>query len=112
MSPGKIGFIGAENHYSSEGKERFKIFGVKLEGTAPADEGADLLQNGQLVGVVTFGMYSDVNKHNVGIARMPVNCAVAGTALTVRNTDGAEIACVASEMPFYDEAKSIRTAKG
>ena len=112
VSPGKIGFIGAENHYSSKGKERFKIFGVKLDGTAPADEGADLLHNGQHVGVVTFGMYSDVNKHNVGIARMPVNCAVAGTALTVRNADGAEIACVASEMPFYDEAKSIRTAKG
>ena len=44
MSPGKIGFIGAENHYSSKGKERFKIFGVKLDGATPADEGADLMQ--------------------------------------------------------------------
>ena len=25
VSPGKIGFIGAENHYSAKGKERFKI---------------------------------------------------------------------------------------
>ena len=112
MSPGKTGFIGAENHYAAKDKERFKIYGVKLDGTTPADEGADLLQNGQSVGVVTYGMYSDVNKHNVGIARMPVACAVAGTSLTVRNADGAEIACVASEMPFYDEDKSIRTAKG
>jgi len=112
VSPGKTGFIGAENHYSSKGKERFKIFGVKLDGTTPADEGADLMKGGQKVGAVTFGMYSDVNKHNVGIARMPVNCAVAGTALTVRNSDGAEIACVAAEMPFYDSDKTIRNATG
>ena len=112
VSPGKTGFIGAENHYASEGKERFKIFGVKLDGKTPADEGADLLKDGQKVGVVTFGMYSDVNNHNVRIARMPVDCAKPGTKLTVRNGDGAEISCTASEMPFYDEDKSIRTAKG
>ena len=112
VSPGKTGFIGAENHYAAEGKERFKIYGVMLEGTTPADEGADLLQNGEKVGVVTYGMYSDVNKHNVGIARMPVACAKPGTELTVRNSDGTEIPATAEEMPFYDKDKSIRTAKG
>jgi aminomethyltransferase len=112
VSPGKIGFIGAENHFAAEGKERFKIYGVVLDGTTPADEGAELLQNGEKVGDVTFGMYSSVNKHNVGIARMPVACAVAGTKLTVRNADGTEIACTAQEMPFYDKDKSVRTAKG
>ncbi len=112
VSPGKTGFIGAENHYASQGKERFKIYGVKLDGTTPADEGADLLQNGEKVGVVTFGMYSEINGHNVGIARMPVACASPGTELTVRNGDGIEIAATAEEMPFYDQDKSIRTAKG
>jgi len=112
VSPGKTGFIGAENHYASQGKERFKIYGVKLDGTTPADEGADLLQNGEKVGVVTFGMYSEINGHNVGIARMPVACASSGTKLTVRNGDGTEIAATAEEMPFYDQDKSIRTAKG
>ncbi len=112
VSPGKVGFIGAENHYASEGKERFKIYGVMLEGTTPADEGADLLQNGEKVGVVTYGMYSELNGHNVGIARMPVDCATPGTALTVRNGDGTEIAATAEEMPFYDKDKSIRIAKG
>ncbi|WP_120500164.1 aminomethyltransferase family protein [Roseovarius sp. EL26] len=112
VSPGKTGFIGAENHYSAEGKERFKIYGVVLEGITPADEGAMLLQDGKEVGVVTFGMHSSVNKHNVGIARMPVACATPGTKLTVRNGDGTEIACTAEEMPFYDQDKSIRTAKG
>jgi aminomethyltransferase len=112
VSPGKTGFIGAENHYASQGKERFKIYGVMLAGTTPADEGADLLQDGKKVGVVTFGMYSEVNGHNVGIARMPVDCAAPGTVLTVRNGDGTEIAATAEEMPFYDKDKSIRIAKG
>lgn len=112
VSPGKIGFIGAENHYASEGKERFKIYGVLLDGTTPADEGAALLQNGEKVGDVTFGMYSNVNNHNVGIARMPVDAATPGTVLTVRNNDGTEISCTAQEMPFYDKDKSIREAKG
>lgn len=112
VSPGKTGFIGAENHYAAQGKERFKIYGVKLEGTTPADEGADLLQDGKKVGVVTFGMYSELNGHNVGIARMPVAAATPGTSLTVRNGDGTEIAATASEMPFYDQDKAIRTAKG
>lgn len=112
VSPGKTAFRGAENHYALEGKERFKIYGVILEGTTPADEGADLLQNGEKVGHVTFGMHSEVNNHNVGIARMPVAAATPGTALTVRNGDGTEIACTAAEMPFYDKDKKIRTAKG
>ena len=112
VSPGKIGFRGAENHYAAEGKERFKIYGVSLEGTTPADMGAKLLQDGKEVGVVTFGMYSTLNKHNVGIARMPVDCAKPGVKLTVQNDDGTQINCVAAEMPFYDTEKKIRAAKG
>ncbi|MFT4783754.1 MAG: aminomethyltransferase [Paracoccaceae bacterium] len=112
VSPGKTGFIGAENHYAAKGKERFKIYGVLLEGTTPADEGAELLQDGKKVGVVTYGMYSAVNQHNVGIARMPVECATPGTKLTVQNGDGTQIACTAQEMPFYDKDKSVRSAKG
>jgi aminomethyltransferase len=112
VSPGKTGFRGAENHYALEGKERFKIYGVRLEGTEPADEGAILLQDGKEVGHVTFGMYSSLNKHNVGIARMPVDCAKEGCKMAVRNANGNEIACVAEEMPFYDKEKKIRAAKG
>ena len=112
VSPGKVGFRGAENHYAAQGKERFKIYGVLLDGTVPADEGAALLQDGTQVGHVTYGMYSSVNGHNVGIARMPVACAKPGTKLTVQNGDGTEISCVAAEMPFYDKEKKIRAAKG
>lgn len=112
VSPGKTGFRGAENHYAAQGKERFKIYGVQLDGTTPADMGATLLKDGTPVGVVTFGMNSNLNAHNVGIARMPVDCAVPGTPLVVRNQDGSEIACTAQEMPFYDKEKAIRAAKG
>ncbi|EFO29903.1 aminomethyl transferase family protein [Roseibium sp. TrichSKD4] len=112
VSPEKTGFRGSENHYALKGKERFKIFGVRLEGTTPAGEGAELIKDGEVVGAVTYGMNSDLNGHNVGIARMPVACAVNGTPMTVRNADGTEISCVAEEMPFYDRDKAIRTAKG
>ena len=112
VSPGKIGFIGAENHYAMKGKERFKIYGVKLASMDIADMGADLLQDGKKVGVVTYGLSSELNGYSVGIARMPVDCAKPGTPLVVRQLDGTEIACTAQEMPFYDKDKSIRAAKG
>ncbi|MQQ08880.1 aminomethyl transferase family protein [Epibacterium sp. SM1979] len=111
VSKGKTGFRGAEEHYRLKGKERFKIYGVKLEGTEPAAEGAPILRDGKQVGVVTIGFYSPLNDHNVGIARMPVDCAEPGVPLTIQNPDG-EIAAVASPMPFYDPEKKRRTAKG
>lgn len=111
VSKGKTGFRGAEEHYRLKGKERFKIYGVKLEGTEPAEEGAPLYRGDEKVGVVTIGMYSSINQHNVGIARMPVDCAVDGTELTVHNASGA-IPAVAHSMPFYDPEKKRRTAKG
>lgn len=110
VSPGKQGFRGAEEHYRLKGKERFKIFGVKLEGTEAADEGAPLYQGDRQVGVVTCGMYSPLNKHSVGIARMEVGCAVQGTPLTVKNASG-DIAAIAHTMPFYDVEKKRRTVR-
>ena len=111
VSPGKTGFRGSEEHYRLKGKERFKIYGVLLEGKEPAEEGAPLMKDGKQVGVVTMGMYSSLNKHNVGIARMPVDCAVDGVEMTVKNSTG-EIKCKAHSMPFYDPDKKRRTAKG
>ena len=111
VSPGKTGFRGSEEHYRLKGKERFKIYGVLLEGTEPAEEGAVLLQNGKKIGTVTIGMYSELNNHNVGIARMPVDCAIDGVKLTVKN-ENSEISCISHAMPFYDPEKKKRIAKG
>jgi aminomethyltransferase len=111
VSPGKTGFRGAEEHYRLKGKERFKIFGVLLNGTEPADEGAPVYSNGRQVGVVTCAMYSVLAKKSMGIARLDVDCAVAGTPLEVKNRSGA-IHASAESLPFDDPKKTKRNAKG
>ncbi|WP_136440905.1 aminomethyltransferase family protein [Pacificoceanicola onchidii] len=114
VSPGKEGFIGAENHYALEGKERFKIFGVKLSGSAmdQMEMNARVHHDGKDVGVITYGLSSELNGYSVAIARLDPAVAVPGTALTVVQPDGTELAATAEEMPFYDQDKTIRTAKG
>jgi len=111
VSPGKTGFRGAAEHYRLKGKERFKIFGVLLEGETPADEGALVYRDGKKVGVVTCAMYSPLAKKSMGIARLDVDCAVQGTPLEIRNAGGA-IKAIAHTLPFDDPQKLKRTAKG
>ena len=42
VSPGKTGFRGADAHWRAEGKERFKIFGVLLDGETVAQPGDEV----------------------------------------------------------------------
>jgi aminomethyltransferase len=114
VSPGKEGFIGSENHYASKGKERFKIFGVQLsDGRMDQMEMfARVYADGKDVGVITYGLSSDLNNYSVAIARLDPSVAVAGTQLTIVQPDGTELPATAEEMPFYDRDKSIRSAKG
>ncbi len=113
VSPGKEGFIGAENHYAMEGKERFKIYGVQLSDSMEQMEmHARVLHDGKDVGVITYGLSSELNKYSVAIARLDPAVAKAGTKLVIKQPDGTELAATAEEMPFYDKDKSIRTAKG
>ncbi len=111
VSPGKTGFRGAEEHYRLKGQERFKIFGLLLEGTEPSDEGAPVFSGDKQVGVATCGMYSPLVKTSMAIARLEVDCAVPGTELTVHNASG-PIKAVAHALPFDDPEKKKRTAKG
>jgi len=113
VSPGKEGFIGAENHYASEGKERFKIYGVQLTDSMEQMEmHARVLRDGEDIGVITYGLSSELNGYSVAIARIAPDAAKPGTKLTVRQPNGTELAATAEEMPFYDKDKSIRAAKG
>ncbi len=113
VSPGKEGFIGAENHYASEGKERFKIYGVQLSDSMDQMEMyARVLHDGKDVGVITYGLSSELNNYSVAIARLDPSVAKAGTKLVVKQPDGTELAATAEEMPFYDKDKKIRAAKG
>lgn len=113
VSPNKIGFIGSENHYASEGKERFKIYGVQLaDSMAQMDMGARCMLGGKDVGVITYGLSSELNNYSVAIARLSPEAAKAGTKIEVVQLDGTKLAATAEEMPFYDKDKSVRTAKG
>ena len=114
VSPGKKGFVGAENHYALKGKERFKIYGVKLSGDAMErmEMHARVHHDGKDVGVITYGLSSELNGYSVAIARLDPSVAKPGTVLTVVQPDGTKLAATAEEMPFYDKDKSIRTAKG
>jgi len=112
VSPGKTGFRGAEEHYRLKGRERFKIWGLKLQGRNAPGNGAPVLRDGVQVGVVTQAMYSPLNLHTIAIARLPVDCADTGTALTVHCETHGKIAATTHPMPFYDIEKKRRTAKG
>ncbi|TIW42432.1 MAG: aminomethyl transferase family protein, partial [Mesorhizobium sp.] len=111
VSPGKTGFRGAEEHYRLKGKERFKIYGVLLDGKEAADEGAPVYRDGKKVGVVTCAMYSPLVEKSMGIARLDVDCAVKDARLEIRNRSGA-INATAQPLPFDDPKKTKRTAKG
>lgn len=113
VSPDKIGFIGSENHYAAKGKERFRIYGVQLSGSMDQMEmHGRVMQGDKDVGVITYGLSSELNGYSVAIARLDPSVAKAGTKLTVVQPDGTALTATAEEMPFYDKDKSVRTAKG
>lgn len=112
VSPGKTGFRGADEHYRQKGKERFKIWGLKLEGDKVPGNGAPVMQDGKQVGVLTQAMHSPLNNWTVAIARLPVALANDGTKLVVNCATHGEIAATTGQMPFFDPEKKRRTAKG
>jgi aminomethyltransferase len=111
VSKGKVGFRGAEAQYRLKGRERFKIWGLKLEGTNAPGNGAPVFRDGVQVGLVTQAMYSSLNQHNVAIARLPVDCANNGTALEVRCGTHGAIKALTHSLPFYDIKKERRSVQ-
>ncbi|MBB1489942.1 aminomethyl transferase family protein [Paracoccus sp. MC1854] len=111
VSPNFTGFRGAEEHARLKGKERFKIWGLKLDGDSQPDNGAEVHDGGRRIGVVTQGLASPVNDYTVAIARLPVDYATDGKTVTVRTANG-DVSATTHSMPFYDVEKKRRTAKG
>ncbi len=111
VSPGKTDFRGADQHWRLKGKERFRIFGLLVDGQVATDLGDEVYAGGKKVGVITFGMYSQLTKKSMAIARLDVPVAVHGTRLEVRgkNVKGPAIA---HTLPFDDPDKKKRTAVG
>lgn len=112
VSPGKVGFRGAEEHYRLKGRERFKIWGLQLDGKNVPGNGAPVMRGGKQVGVVTQAMYSPLNNHTVAIARLPVDCANNGTDLVVNCGTHGAIKAKSHSLPFYDIDKKRRSAQG
>ena len=110
VSPGKKDFRGAAEHYRLKGKERFKIFGVLLDGEQAAEAGDTLWADGKQVGIITCGMYSRLTGKSMAIARMDVPYAEQGAPLQVKGS--LEVAASAHTLPFDDPDKKKRIAKG
>jgi aminomethyltransferase len=111
VSPGKTDFRGADQHYRLKGKERFKVFGLLVEGDVATDMGDGVYCDGRRVGVVTCGMHSTLTKKSMAIARLEVPMAVPGTRLEIRGkrVNGP---ATAHTLPFDDVEKKKRTAVG
>jgi aminomethyltransferase len=111
VSPGKVGFRGFEEHYKLKGKERFKIFGVLVDGEKAASEGDPVYMDGRQAGVITCAMYSPLVKRSMAIARLDVEAAQHGKKLEVRGKN-VQAPATAHTLPFDDPEKKKRTAKG
>ncbi|OAL83108.1 aminomethyltransferase family protein [Acinetobacter terrae] len=110
VSPSKGEFRGCYEHKRLKDKERFKIFGVLLEGQQAAAMGDTLWDGDQQVGVITCGMYSPLTQKSMAIARLDVPYAVQGQALQIKGS--LEVAAIAHTLPFDDPQKLKRVAKG
>jgi aminomethyltransferase len=111
VSPDKTDFRGADAHYRLKGKERFRIFGVLIEGAQAADAGDEIFAGGRKVGVVTCAMVSPLTKKSMAIARLDTSAAVHGAKLEIRGKR-LKATATAHTLPFDDPDKKKRTAVG
>ncbi|MDR2678501.1 MAG: aminomethyltransferase family protein [Zoogloeaceae bacterium] len=110
VSPTKGEFRGGREHARLKGKERFRIYGILLEGDKAAASGDTLWAGEMPVGVITCAMYSRLTGKSLAIARLNVPQAVPGTPLEVRGS--LHVRASAQPLPFDDPEKKKRTAKG
>jgi glycine cleavage system T protein (aminomethyltransferase) len=111
VSPGKNDFQGADAHARLKGKERFKIFGLLVEGKAPADMGDAVYAGNKKVGVVTCAMVSSLTGKSMALARLDLPVAVHGTKLEIRGKK-LKGPAMAHTLPFDDPDKKKRMAVG
>ncbi len=111
VSPGKTDFRGAEAHYRQKGRERFKIFGILMDGNVAVDMGDAVYAGEKKVGVITCAMVSSLTGQSMAIARLECAAAVGGTKLEIRGKTHQE-AATAHTLPFDDVQKKKRTAEG
>ncbi|NPT40437.1 aminomethyl transferase family protein [Paraburkholderia sp. 1N] len=111
VSKNKREFRGAAEHFRFQGKERFRIFGVLVDGTRATQAGDTLWVGERQVGVITCGMVSRRAGKSMAIARLDPALAVHGAKLEVRGKDYV-LGASSHTLPFDDPEKTKRLAKG
>jgi aminomethyltransferase len=111
VSPGKTDFRGADAHARLKGRERFKIFGILIDGAVAADMGDAVYAGEEQVGVITCAMFSTLTRKSMAIARLDVTAARHGTRLEIRGKH-VKGPATAHTLPFDDAEKKKRTAVG
>lgn len=110
VTPAKAGFRGAEEHARLKGRERFRIFGLLLDGEEAASEGDLVWADDRQAGVITCAMYSRLSGRSMALARLAPEVAVHGVPLRVAGS--VETQAIAHTLPFIDPSKSRRTEVG
>jgi aminomethyltransferase len=110
VSKDKTEFRGCYEHFRLKGKERFKIFGVLLEGHQEAEIGDTLWANGKQVGVITQPAYSRLTEKSMAIARVDVDFAEQGKPIEVKGS--LSVNAITHTLPFDDPDKKKRISKG
>ena len=111
VSPGKVGFRGAEEHLRLKGRERFRIFGLLVDADGPVDAGDAVMAGERKVGIVTCPCYSKLTGKSMAIMRVGVEYAKQGTKLRVEGKN-VKAGAIAHTITFDDPEKKKRTAVG
>ena len=104
-----VGYRGKEAVMQSAGKEKIRTFGIIADCDGAVDAGADVLQDGEKVGVVTAPVFSPVLHKSLAMVQLRPDLAQPGIELEIK---GEAVSCAATtaEIPFLDPAKRKRSA--
>ncbi|MCL8380808.1 glycine cleavage system aminomethyltransferase GcvT [Xanthobacter aminoxidans] len=94
------GFPGADRvqRELAEGPARVRV-GLKLEGRAPAREGAEIASNGEIVGRVTSGGFAPTLQAPIAMGYVPPALSAPGTRLDIL-VRGKALPAVVTALPF------------
>jgi aminomethyltransferase len=98
-------FVGREALAAQKerGVER-KLVGFEVRGRGIARQGHEVVAGGRAVGRVTSGTWSPTFEKALGMAYVPIDMAVPGTALTL-TVRGRELDAEVVELPFYRRSR-------
>lgn len=87
---------------AAKGNARFNLGGIWVKHNSAVEAGATILMNGQGAGVVTSAAFSRFLMQSIALAHLEPAAQALGTAIQVRNPDGAVYAGTVVRCPFYD----------